>query len=139
MDTIRVFSYNPGLQYSLLFLAIGLLVTYAGSSSGVSNPVILGGQALSFLSLLLIIRSLFLKRNITFEREYLVLPAGIGRMFPKLISFDSIIKIQPVGNVFPSKVLRILTKSKTYEISAYLLESDEQYHEINALINEKIA
>lgn len=142
MDTLRVFSYNPGLKYPLLFLAIGLFVSilsvfYGGS--GKYSLFFYGGICLSWLSIMLIIRNLFIEQEIVFKGEGLLLPTGFGRMFPKLIPYDTITETKQVGDVFPSKVLRVITKTKAYEISAYLLSSDAQYVEMHTLLNEKIS
>ncbi len=117
------YSYYPSWKLIFSFLFVSIIAPIAISST----PIYIISALFLLIAFSLVIRLIFLKRNVILTDKNITVPSGLFRMFPKTFELNDIIEFSETHAGYCMRSIRLTTETNKYEIVLLFMKPDEYY------------
>ncbi len=127
------YSYHP--PWKLIFFT--LLVPTIALIAIPSTPIYIISALFLLIAFSLVIRLIFLRRNVILTDKNITVPSGLFRVFPKTCELIDIIEFSEKPFGYGMRAISLTTETNKYEI-AFLFMKPDEYYELSDKIENTI-
>ena len=125
------YSYNPNPSWTQIFSI--LFVSIIPPIAIPSTPIYIISALFLLVAFSMVIRLIFLKRNVILTDKTITVPSGLFKMFPKTFELNDIIEFSEKHYGYGMRAIRLTTETNNYEI-IYLFMKPDEYYELSIKI-----
>ncbi len=119
------YSYNPNPSWTQIFSI--LFVSIIPPIAIPSTPSYIISALFLLIAFSMVIRLIFLKRNVVLTDKNITVPSGLFKMFPKICELNDIIEFSEKHWGYGLRSIRLTTETNKYEIVLLFMKPDEYY------------
>ena len=127
------YSYHP--PWKLIFFT--LLVPTIALIAIPSTPIYIISALFLLIAFSLVVRLIFLRRNVILTDKNITVPSGIFRVVPKICELNDIIEFSEKRFGYGMRAISLTTETNKYEI-AFLFMKPDEYYELSDKIENTI-
>ncbi len=125
------YSYNPPWKVIFFTLFIPTIAPIAIPST----PIYIISALFLLIAFSLVIRLIFLKRNVILTDKNITVPSGLFSMFPKTCELNDIIEFSEKRLGYGMRAISLTTETNKYEIVSLFMKLDEYYELSHKIYN----
>jgi len=115
--------YNPPWKLIIFLLFVPTIAPIAIPST----PIYIISALFLLIAFSMVIRLIFLKRNVILADKNITIPSGFFRVFPKTFELNDIIEFSEKRFGYGMRGISLTTETNKYEIVLLFMKPDEYY------------